>query len=369
MVRVSAALIVRDEEAHLADCLATVSRVADEIVVVDTGSRDRTPDIALAYGARVFARPWTDDFSQARNAALECATGAWILYVDADERVELTGSLDAVLGNPAALAARVRFRASRQLTPYREHRLFRSRPDIRFRGVIHETILPDIRHLVAKGSGVVVEAPLSIDHLGYEGDRRVKHQRDLPLLRRAVVSDPERVFLWHALGEAEQALGNVEAAASAWRNGLQQLRRRPSRPGDVQIYSDLFDLHFADQGIALPDVEALLAEAAARHPDDPLVLWWTARHRASCGRFAAAREALQRLLHFGADGPGHGEVGYDRRLFGGFAWGLLGVCWFREGHPQRALEWLRLAEGAQPDNREIRVKRALAEAALRSRAV
>src|SRR5262245_37269575 len=126
MVRLSAALIVRDEEAHLADCLATVSRIADEIVVVDTGSRDCTPDIARAYGARVVARPWADDFSQARNAALECATGAWILYVDADERVALTGPLEDVLDNPAALAARVRFRAARQLTPYREHRLFRN---------------------------------------------------------------------------------------------------------------------------------------------------------------------------------------------------------------------------------------------------
>src|SRR5262245_1489579 len=85
--RISAAMIVRDEEAYLDDCLKSIVDEVDEIVIVDTGSRDRTCDIARRYGARLFDLPWTGDFAAARNHALDRASGDWILYIDADERL------------------------------------------------------------------------------------------------------------------------------------------------------------------------------------------------------------------------------------------------------------------------------------------
>ena len=74
----SAALIVRDEERSLGACLASLKGLADEVVVVDTGSSDRSRDIAAEAGARVYDRPWTGDFSAARNYALDLAQGDWI---------------------------------------------------------------------------------------------------------------------------------------------------------------------------------------------------------------------------------------------------------------------------------------------------
>ncbi len=337
--------------------------MADEVVVVDTGSRDRTPDIAVAHGARLVREPWRDDFSRARNTALAHATGDWILYIDADERVSLNGRLDPVLRDGSAVAARVRFRANSRLTPYREHRLFRNRPDIRFRGVIHETVVPDLQRITAAEDAVITDAPMAIEHLGYEGNLDAKHRRNHPLLRRAVEADPARIYLWHALGEAERGLGDAAAAERAWRQGLAVLRRRDPRPGDALIYADLLDLHTSDADVALADAAVLLDEAAARHGDDPSVLWWTARHHEAAGRFSAARACLDRLLAFGPDGPARSELGYDRRLFGALAWGLMGVCWLRQGEPGRALPWLRQAEAADPDDLEIRAKRILAEAA------
>jgi glycosyltransferase involved in cell wall biosynthesis len=82
----SAVLIVLDEEAHLSQCLASVRAIADEIVVLDGGSRDTTVEIAQRFGARVTTRPF-DDFGRQKQAALEMATGEWILSIDADERV------------------------------------------------------------------------------------------------------------------------------------------------------------------------------------------------------------------------------------------------------------------------------------------
>ena len=81
----SLCMIVKDEEKHLARCLLSAGPAVDEMIVVDTGSTDRTMDIAKAYGAKVFEFPWTNDFSEARNCSLSHATGDWILVLDADE--------------------------------------------------------------------------------------------------------------------------------------------------------------------------------------------------------------------------------------------------------------------------------------------
>ncbi len=81
----SLCMIVKNEEQHLPKCLMSVKSLVDEMIVVDTGSTDRTPDIARAFGARVFDFTWNGDFSQARNCSLEYASGDWILLLDADE--------------------------------------------------------------------------------------------------------------------------------------------------------------------------------------------------------------------------------------------------------------------------------------------
>ena len=82
---ISLCMIVRNEEAHLMRCLSSVAPLVDEIVAVDTGSSDRTPLIAAAFGARVYTHSWTEDFAAARNVALAQARGEWILVLDADE--------------------------------------------------------------------------------------------------------------------------------------------------------------------------------------------------------------------------------------------------------------------------------------------
>ena len=366
MVRLTATLIVRNEAEQIAACLGDLKPIVDEIIVVDTGSTDQTPVIAASLGAKVHSLPWRDDFSYARNAALDHASGQWILYIDADERVAVDGELNTILDDPNAIAARVSFRASSRLTHYREHRLFRNRTDIRFCGVIHETIMPDINALVARGEGTIVDAPLSFEHLGYEGDLSHKHRRNLPLLQRAVAADPQRIYLWHALGEAHSGLGDHSQAEAAWCRGLAVLRQRQPLAGDVRIYAELIGLRMSETEECDAELIALVEEASQRHPDDPMILWWRARLLIMTGHFNTARNCLNRLLEYGPNGPSTNEMSYDRQLFGAFAWGLLGVSWLQQGEPKRALEWLRRAEHADRSNLEIRVKRAFAESLLTS---
>jgi tetratricopeptide (TPR) repeat protein len=82
---VSLCMIVKDEEANLARCLASVKPIVDEMVVVDTGSNDRTRDISEFFGARVYEFEWSNDFAAARNFSISKAKGDWILIMDADE--------------------------------------------------------------------------------------------------------------------------------------------------------------------------------------------------------------------------------------------------------------------------------------------
>src|SRR5262245_2807085 len=86
-MKVSLCMIARDEAGHLAACLSTVTGLVFEIVVVDTGSTDETRAIAEGFGARVVAFPWDDDFAAARNESIRRARGAFIFWLDADERV------------------------------------------------------------------------------------------------------------------------------------------------------------------------------------------------------------------------------------------------------------------------------------------
>ena len=98
----SFSMIVRNEEARLAGCLASVRELANEMVVVDTGSTDATIAVAEAAGARVEQVEWPGDFAPARNTALTFLKGDWVLVLDADEqlRPEVIPSLRALMAHP-----------------------------------------------------------------------------------------------------------------------------------------------------------------------------------------------------------------------------------------------------------------------------
>src|SRR5579884_2195452 len=86
--RVSLCMIVRNEESNLPSCLELIREIVDEIIVVDTGSTDKTKEVAANLGAKVFDFPWKDSFASARNESLRHATGEWIFWMDADDRMD-----------------------------------------------------------------------------------------------------------------------------------------------------------------------------------------------------------------------------------------------------------------------------------------
>src|SRR3989344_1140212 len=82
---ISLCMIAKNEEKNIAECLNSVKDVADEIIIVDTGSTDKTKKIAEKFNANIVGFKWADDFSAARNESLKHATKDWILVLDCDE--------------------------------------------------------------------------------------------------------------------------------------------------------------------------------------------------------------------------------------------------------------------------------------------
>lgn len=355
----SAAMIVRDEEPVLDDCLRSLRGVVDEIVVVDTGSTDGSRDIARAHGARVTDFGWTGDFAAARNEALRLARGRWILYIDADERLRDAerSAVEAVLADLTAVAHTVLFRPQTGMTRYREYRIFRNDPRIRFRGVIHETMLPGIHQVAASDRLRIGHSQFGVDHVGYDGDQRRKHLRNIPLLRARLANDPAHAYSWHHLGRALAALGDVAGAVSAWQRGIEVVRGKSRSEGVDSLPYVAMIGHLLQQR-ANPAV--LLAEAEQRFPRSHLLAWLGGRALMAAGRFEEAIPIFQRLVAIDASTFCDAALAYDVRMFGVWSYESLALCHFRLGRFQESAAYYARALAEAPDDPEYRVKRDLA---------
>lgn len=196
----SLCLIVRVAETTIGAALASVRDLADELVVVDTGSVDGTRAVAAQYGARVVDFPWIDDFSAARNAALDAAGSEWILILDSDETLDAVdpAELRVLLADPEAMAYYLRIREVGAQGPgdeYRMVRLFRNRPEARYRFPVHEQIVPSLLALAEREGRRFKTSDLGISHTGTPGRiAQGKGERNRRLLRAAIDGDPDNPY-------------------------------------------------------------------------------------------------------------------------------------------------------------------------------
>ncbi len=356
----TASLIVKNEEAFLGGCLASLKGVVDEIVIVDTGSTDRSREIGESTGARLYEFSWTGDFSAARNRALDLSNGQWILYIDADERVrsESVSNLRAELADSSHDGYAVLLHPRPGHTPYWALRLFRNDPSVRFRGLIHEDIGPALSDFSARRGGRIGRSTLVLDHQGYEGNREAKNARNLPLLVESLRRNPGRVYSWCHLATIHMERKEPELAKQAWLTALELVRKHGARlPEDILPYLCL--IHYgADFGC---DVESLLAEALSQFGSSVQLEWVRARKLMSDGQFEKAIVAFQGIVERGKTCDYEQSMAHDFRLFTVFPYDCIATCHFRLGQYAQSGHYYDLAAQQEPDRVEYRVKRALCE--------
>jgi glycosyltransferase involved in cell wall biosynthesis/tetratricopeptide (TPR) repeat protein len=234
-LRLSVCLIAKNEEQFLPQCLASVRGLAGQVVVLDTGSTDRTAELAREAGAEVYHFPWRDDFSAARNAALEHVTGDWVLVLDADEELppDSHEPLRRLMQDKSALGWRLPIvDAGREdegcsYVP----RLFRNAPALFYVGRVHEQIFSslEVRRRQWGLDNRLGNAPLR--HHGYRPEvvkDRDKIQRNLRLLERAVVEMPDEPSLLMSYGLELARSGERERGVIEYFKALGLMSAQPA---------------------------------------------------------------------------------------------------------------------------------------------
>jgi tetratricopeptide (TPR) repeat protein len=264
------------------------------------------------------------------------------------------------------IAFRVRFIPRVGWTPYREFRLWRHDPAIRFEGAIHETMVGAIESVATqRGLQIGVLDELTIEHFGYEGDQAHKHARNEPMLRAALESRPDRPFFYDHLARIYEDLGEHQKARATWRAGIENARaRKTEHPDDRLLWINLL-MHAVVREDPDGDLGAMLVEAQARWPDNPGIEFATATRELVTGHNVDAAERLQRLLAMDLDDIVAAGTSFDGRMFGEWAWNALGLARLDQGDATGAAEAFRRAEDAAPDNPAYRTRRLLAEARVR----
>jgi glycosyltransferase involved in cell wall biosynthesis len=223
-------MIVKNEEQRLPLILSDIKGLWDELIIVDTGSTDRTIEIAQSFRARVVSQPWNNDFSAARNRSKDEATAAWIMWLDADDRMDpkqvkqlqcLKQTLDADCVYNMTVASPTEDGSS---DTFMQYRLFPNDPRLRFENRIHETISQAaMRHGFKRAS-----LPIQIIHTGYETHEIIllKIRRNLPILEDELAENPDNIMLRFVYANGLVDLNRTEEAQLHY----EEIVRRPGAP-------------------------------------------------------------------------------------------------------------------------------------------
>lgn len=347
-MRISACIIMRDAAEDIGECLESLVGLVDEFIVVDTGSKDNSREIAAKYAGKVYEFPWRDDFSAAKNYAIEQATGDWIVFLDSDEALteDTRQNLRAVISLVAAqgtsdgvLVHRYNVRSDSREPVYEEddsERIFRRDPALRYRYPIHECLhFTDGRELQET---VVPSNLLAIWHKGYSPERlERKSRRNIRLLEEFRATGKPKPFLYYYLATEYGDIGEYEKMAEYAEISI---RQGEAPGGDAFFpYRRLYEArqHMGDEEGTL----RALGQAMEKFPKHPEFFAAYGKLLETKGRHAEALAALQRAAR-NAKSFGDCHLKWMGRLSELYE-EMAGIC-FRMGNPSRAKSFRRKAE-------------------------
>ena len=320
----TACYIVKNESRNLAESLATIRPLADRIIVVDTGSKDDTAEVARSFDAEVLPFAWQDDFAAARNYALDHVPSSadredWILFLDADESLPHAAGFRAMVerlasARPAAegvLLTLVNVDADAEdleIGRFHALRLWRHRPQYRYRGAIHEALV-DVRTGRPPEPCVVDDAFL-VRHTGYSSARvRQKLLRNLVMLKAEVRAHGEQPLTLRYFADCYYGLRQYAQAAAYARRALDA--HVATVAGDRDLY-DVLLRSLQKLGRPLAEQQAVVDEALAHLAGAAQAefLGWRGRLRLAAGDAAGAHEDIAKSLSYAADDADAGSSGW-----------------------------------------------------------
>ncbi|MEY3332225.1 MAG: hypothetical protein RLZZ176_525 [Cyanobacteriota bacterium] len=303
-MKVSLCMIVKNEETTLPKCLGSVNNFVDEVVVLDTGSTDKTPQIAAQFGAKVYYWTWNNNFSDARNEALKYVTGDWILVLDADETLtpEIIPFLEVVIHKEEYLVINlVRQEVGSTQSPYSlVSRLFRNHPNIYFDRPYHALIDDSVTAILHQEPHWQVGylPGVAILHSGYQKaiiNEQNKYTKAATAMAGFLANHPDDAYVCSKLGALYIQMGKIDLGMELLNRGLNKLihhqvneeknpleKLKISQPQKVEVafdedinYDILYELHY-HLGIAhthLQDLPLAIAhyQAAVKLPIYPLL--------------------------------------------------------------------------------------------------
>lgn len=279
-LKISACAIVKNEADNIGKWLENVTKYADECIVLDTGSTDDTYALAKAGGAQVEKFDWQDDFSEAKNALLQKASGDWLVVLDADEYIDRPEALRGIVAEWEFYHHEIEILVmtnvnvdvddgNREISHNPTTRVYRNGRGLKYKGRVHERLLTEDGHLPMTGR----EERLRIIHTGYSTSlMAAKTERNLALLQQDIAEHGEQPQHYRYLAESYYELGKYGEAQ------LYALRAIEAPVQGIGMQSDMYYITLQCMKAMQEPVSGQLAfaEAAARKfpalPDFPAII-------------------------------------------------------------------------------------------------
>jgi len=352
----SLCMIVKDEQEFLPDCLESVRNIADQIVIVDTGSIDNTVEIARRYGAKVHYFKWCDDFSAARNESIKYASGDWIFWIDADERLlpESIPELKSMMkyeNKPVIYKVHIRniIKDGQNHSLSNAHRLFNNNRGISFSGRIHEQVSPS----VAKLGGEERDSNIGLYHVGYNlEDKQTEEKmgRNRKLLKNMVREFPNDAYAHYTLAQYYGIMNNPEKALVHYRKAYNLKQFEPAMTASLLniMSGNLLKVNRIDEAlenttksISMKPVQAsgyyLLYKISVANKEDDNAIKWLQKLSAVTEKIQNSKTTLSTDILINED-----QIQLS-----------LGSLYYKNGKIDEALECYEKAFRNNPDNIDV----------------
>ncbi len=348
----SVCIIARNEEKNLARAIKSVSTIADEVIVTDTGSTDATAEIAADLGARVSRFEWCDDFAAAYNFAFSQAKSDWIFWLDADEEL-LPQSCEVIRGllkHKENIAYHVIRRDLTDIsnpdsyTEMLQLRLFRRLVIPKLVGRYHAHFLPDLDEIASKSRKKVKMSRLIINHYGYLGEmQKSKLERSVRIIELELKERPGQIYFLIELGMSLLRLQEPRHAEVLLEASTLLVQHKSDAYPPTGIAAILLNYLMAAHDTAFPDglTRSDIYDMGSRwFPKSAPLLWAQAQNQFAAEKYESAADSLERLVEAGRTGDYDKMVSFDPRIMGDDAKLNLAVCYIRMAELDKAQRFL-----------------------------